>query len=419
MFRSKRVAFLSLSAVGLLLAAVGCSDPVEEKVLALADASGAASSANASLRTLIASVDQNRGLPAQLDPPIGPPSDNAAAALAECYSGQLHLRLAPVVTPLVDPVTDPTSRRKFLERHELLVQKTADAIDLPRWQFEVGHAYGFFARMRYLDDASLAVKLMLVRAQHRAAIADAGEGAGSLADLFRALRVCHRLSKIKRIEARVMAATLRDNTLNVAAAPFEQGLFRRAEADQLYSKLRDYLVDWPTDDRMLVGERATVIHAYEAVRAGMIERLVTLEERRDLRTSGRLEGLELAAPDVVDADEARYLRAMGRLIVAADQPFHARGEEISAALDEINTAPTGFAATLFVDDLTQALRIAAEDRAFVEAWTIALAAAADLRTPPFRESPVSGEPYEVSTEGGRVEVSSAGELQVSLPVMQL
>jgi hypothetical protein len=398
---------------GLLLT-LGCGRPTfEEKVLALATPSGALASLDPQLPRLIRTVEQQRGLPLQLaDPGASPSESNTAVALAAAYGPALHLRVSPVVTALLDPDTPPAQRSEFLQKHQTLVSQTADAADLPRCVFDARHEFGFFASMGYLDDATLATRLLLLSAQQAAAKNDRP---AALADVLRALRVCHALARERRVEARVLAASLRSEALDVAAGCFDKGLWRRYEAEQLYGLVRDQLKDWPDDSRMLVGERATVIHAYEAIRAGMIHRLVTLEERSRLK--GRVGALEKATPAEIDADQARYLRAMQMMIDAAASPFPSRSAAIAAALDEIHLAPTLFAATLFTGDLPGAMKTAAQDRATFEAWTLALAAVADLIPPPFVESPVSGRPLEVRREASRVEVLDGENLLVSLPVL--
>lgn len=392
----------------------GCGGPsFEERVRALATPTGALASPDPQLPRLVREVEQQRGLPLQLaDPGATPSESNAAVALAAAYGPALHLRVSPVVTALLGSDAPLEQRTEFLQKHQTLVEQTTDAADLPRCVFDVGHEFGFFASMGYLDDATLATRLLLLSAR-RAAVKN--DRPAALADVLRALRVCHALARERRVEARVLAASLRYEALDAAAGCFDAGLWRRHEADQLYGLLREELKDWPEDSRMLVGERSTVIHAYEAIRAGMLHRLVTLEERNRLK--GRLGALETATPAEVDADEARYLRATQRLIDAAAIPFAHRSSEVAAAMAEVDSPPTLFAATLFASDLPAALQTAAQDRATVEAWTLALAAVADLVPPPFVESPVTGQPLQVRHVANRVEVLDGENLLASLPLL--
>ncbi|MEO0529213.1 MAG: hypothetical protein AAF266_01415 [Planctomycetota bacterium] len=407
---ASRLFVLAILLVGLL----GCRDDLSARITALSEPTGARESSLPALVSLINAVEQERGLPRQLVLPQGPDADNAAAAIADCYSEQLHVRLTPVVAPLLRPDAANDLRAEFLAKHELLLSKTAAAMDLPRCQFDVGHEYGFFARMVYLDDVAMACRLRLV-----AALTAASEKRGpeALNDVLRSLRLAHELSRVRNIDARVQAATLRSESLAIAAALFRSGALGRHEAEQLYGKLRDQLSDWPSDRRMLVGERAVIIHAYEAIRADMLSRLVTLEERRQLDSLGRFEALQSAPPDEIDADQVRYLKAIDQLLDVAERPHHGRLDAIDEALSIVNTAPTSFAATLFIDDLPEALRRVAEDRASVEAWTITLAAAGNLLTPPFRENSATGEEFTVERGADEIIVALDEINAVRLPIL--
>ncbi|TWT99939.1 hypothetical protein Pla108_08830 [Botrimarina colliarenosi] len=400
----------------LLALASGCSGPsFEDQILALATPTGALASVDPQLPPLIKAVEQQRGLPLQLAGPTLESSDsNAAVSLTTIGAPRQRVELLTATATLLDPATEPLAREAFVKAYGPLVEQAAAAVDRPRCRFSVGHQFGFFATMSYLDDAALGVRLLLVRALDAG---DKKETAAALADVLRALRLSHWLADVRRVEARVQAATLRAESLAVAAELLEAGVLRHYEAEQIYAALRDHVTDWPTDERMLLGERATIIHAYEAIRAGMLSRLVTLYERKQLQSTGRMDNLDNATPAEIDADEARYLRAMQRLINAAAAPYPERLESIAAAMDEINSVPTLFAATLFTEDLPSAIRTAAEDRGHVEAWAIALALAADLKPPPYRVSPVTGEPYQVEREANSVTVSHGEAPPVSLGVL--
>lgn len=409
---SPRLIALAVATVAL---SIGCGgSTLSDRINALAKPSGAMASSNPKLVALISKVEREQGLPLQLAQPLGPEADNAAAAIAACYSEPLHVRFAPVVEPLLDPATDNALREEFLEKHKLLLSKTAAAMDLPRCQFDVGHPYGFFARMAYLDDVALASRLRLIAALSAASQKQGTEG---LNDLLRSLRLTHSLSKVRNIDARIQAATLRSEALEIGAVLFKSGVLGRHEAEQVYALLREQLSDWPSDRRMLVGERATIIHAYEALRAGMLESLTTLEERRSLQSLGRFETLKSAAPDEIDADEVRYLEANQLLLNVADRPHHEQLVAIEEAMAVIQTAPTSFAATLFTEELPEVMRRAANDRARVEAWTIALATSGQLRMPPFRLNGATGEPFEVERGADEIVVVIDDVNAVRLPIL--
>lgn len=382
--------YLPLLAVAVCLAA-GCGgDDFEAEVIAYAEAAGAKATANAELAGLIAEVENERGLPTQLAAPTGPDADNAAVALSAAYEDPLPEELTLTIEALLEARDPSAERTQFVVNHAPLIQRTAAAVDLPRCRFRVGHEYGFFGRMDYLDDVTLAVGLLVLRAEEAGRL---GEPTRALADLLRSLRVVQSLSEVRRVEARVLAATLRSRVLRSAERLFVDKFLRRTEAERLYVSLRDQLADWPTDRRMLTGDRAMVIHAYEAIRKGKLHRIVTFAEQRRLAVEGVFDAMRHAPPEQIDADQASYLAAMKRLLADADAPHHARLDAIEEAYAVARAGPMLFADPLFLADLTDTLRLVAEDRARTEAWSIALAAAAELRPPPFRTNPVTGAPY--------------------------
>jgi hypothetical protein len=68
------------------------------------------------------------------------------------------------------------------------------------------------------------------------------------------------------------------------------------------------------------------------------------------------------------------------------------------------------AARLFLPNVEKGQKQQAEDRARTEAWANALALARGSQNPPFRISPVTGEPYRVTEETTRVSVWSGNTL---------
>ena len=398
-----------------LASLAGCGGTTfEEHIRACATPSGALSSEDAELPQLVRAVEQQRGLPLQLASGGAIPSEsNAAVALAAIYSPALHLHLTPKLVPLIAHGAPAEKRDEFLKQNQELVQQTAAALDRPRCVFDIEYGLGFFASMRYLDDAALASRLVLLRARRSATNKKDAE---SLVDVLRSLRLCHALANERRVEARALAASLRHEAFDVVRDCFEVGLWRRPEAEQLYALLREELDDWPDDGRMLMGERATVLHAYEAIRAGMLRRLMTLQEYRELKSKSIAE-LENATPAEIDADEARYLQTMQRLIDATALSHEDRATEVDAAFDDLQQVRPLFAARLFMWDLSSAMETAAQDKTTVLAWTLALAASAELLPPPFSESPLTGKSLEVEQNSQRVEIYDGREVLVALPLL--
>lgn len=413
--QKRLVSWCAAMTAASVLMSLGCGDRFGQRVLSYAQPTAALESGDADLVRAVKEIEQELGLSCQLDAPRGDADTNTAAALSNAYSDELHLRLTVRVEELLASDAPDEERAEFLDGHEQLIEKTAAAIDLPNCRFDVGHKYGFFAAMGYLNDAALGSRLMLLRAQQRGN-ESAPEGLG---DLLRSLRLAQELSQVQRVESRIQAATLREEALTIAGRFLAAGYLGRFEAEQLYGRLRDQLADWPSDRRMLIGERATVMHAYEAIHGGMLGQLLTVEEHERLKEDGQLERIRSASPETIHADESRYLQAISKLIEAADLPQSARIPAIEQAFGIVNLAPGLFAGPLFLQDLPEALRVASEDRARAEAWTLALAVAAELKPPPFRTSPLSGEEYVAERDLDRVVITfgDAAAQNVILPML--
>ncbi|MEQ8849280.1 hypothetical protein [Botrimarina sp.] len=405
--------------VWVVALAIGCGDSkLEVQFAKLQHPSGARASANPRLVELLDSIGEQGGLPAQLDSPLGSEWQNVAAGLADAYSAKTHAALAPVLQRVLAPESNAAERRQLLHRHAALLDETRRVVDRPDCQWDVGHRWGFFARMRYLDDARLASRLLLAAALAATA---PDEAPAALEHVQRSLRLADSLSTVGRIEARVLAASIREETLSAFRRLALEGLWDGGAAEVVYGRLRDSLADWPSDTRMLIGERATVVHAYEAIRIGWLDRLVSPEERDRLEKENQLVELNSASDERIDADEVVYLEVLSGLIDAADTPYHARTDAVSEAFRVADQAEPLFAQRLFLTDLEEATRIAAADRARCEVWTIALSAAAGLRTPPFRVCPLNGEPYQIEIKQGYVRVSAGagGPGDLTLPKFTL
>ncbi|CAN0334987.1 unnamed protein product [Ectocarpus sp. 4 AP-2014] len=151
----------------------------------------------------------------------------------------------------------------------------------------------------------------------------------------------------------------------------------------------------------------------------MLGQLLTVEEHKRLKEDGQLKRIQSASPETIYADENRYLQAISRLIQAAELAQSDRLGAIEEAFGVVNRAPGLFAGPLFLQDLPEALRVVAEDRARVEAWTLALSAAAELKPPPFRTSPLSGEEYVAERDLDRIVITygDAAAQNVILPML--
>jgi hypothetical protein len=177
----------------------------------------------------------------------------------------------------------------------------------------------------------------------------------------------------------------------------------------LYQILTQQLEQWPSDADALIGERAMVLHTYEAIRLGLLMWILTDEEKTVFREERILDGLDRILRETADKDELYYLKAMRKQIAACDRPYIERMKTFvlqAESLKALRSKPDFpfAAARLFLPDLEDFQRKFAVDRARCEAWALALAVAADLPRPEFTVSPHNGLTCEVTRESQRVVV---------------
>jgi hypothetical protein len=154
-----------------------------------------------------------------------------------------------------------------------------------------------------------------------------------------------------------------------------------------------------------------VLHTYEAIRCGLLEWILTPEEKVAFRQERILDSLDGVLRETADADELFYLRAIREQIEACERPFIERMETFvrqTELLREKRSRPDFpfAAARLFLPELEEFQRQLAADRERCEAWALALAAATDQTPPPFVHSPHTGLPYQVRRESRRVVVAT-------------
>ena len=296
----------------------------------------------------------------------------------------------------------------MLSKYPEQVGKIVEASDYDSCYFPVLHEVGHFDSKDYLDNVRIAVRILLVRAYDHA---HAGESSEATKNLCRALSWAHWLSRVRKVESRISGSRHRAHVLYVTSELLKKSLLTASDAEYLYNRLRDFLVDWPSDRRMLIGDRSAALHSYEAIRSGEANRLLTNEEKEQFERLGRLD--EFLDPDtkLLDQDELNYLRAMELHIQATEGPYYTRREAYKQAISTAMNDPNLYAHRVFLIDLAEAEATCARDRTSIEAWCLALAESVDLNRPNFQFAPINGEPYEVTGNAVSVEVK-IGDLEI-------
>ncbi|MEM9184885.1 MAG: hypothetical protein AAGB00_00140 [Planctomycetota bacterium] len=421
-----------------LLLVAGCAgDDPTVAIRDMAALPAASATGSTALRGEVDRIEQAGHTPLGLMPPLPDPGDNGAAIFSNAMGDALRKQMVTKLLALTPKerfefdIVQLEKVRKAMQTGWSIRQQLDKADAAPAFAFQVAYDLGFFGKMRFLDDAAVACRLHALAAAP--ALAN-GEIETALDELELAMRWADRLAQVKRVEARLLAAQLRGMCLSIveSMAGAEAGrpgsllpprfTPQLADTERMYALVRRSLADWPDDAGPLIGDRAVVMHSYEAIRQGMFDRLVTVAERAQLQRLGRLDRMTRMPPAEIDADELAYLEAMAKLIAMAGRPHYERASAVQEALAPFepggaNADRAPLAAQLFLPGLGYAVREMARDRAVCEGWAIALAAAGGLDLPPFKVNPATGVEYEVERTPDRL-IVRLGDDEVRDPVVK-
>ncbi|MEX2168109.1 MAG: hypothetical protein WD851_02275 [Pirellulales bacterium] len=393
----------ALLAVGCL---IGCDQPArdyETEIAACADLPGARASENSRLQQALRDVELAHRLPQQMIRQPPPDEENAAVALAQVFNDRSREQLDAVTHAAM-----PTDRFEFDEKQLVKVKRLlrrwetervqlAAATKLPRCGFAIDFERGYFAEHPFLTETAVAVRLALLECVP--SLVD-GDLDAAQRNLSRALRWIGWLADEQLLEAKVLAARLRGEALLAVEAIAWHPLADPATWRELLKLLQQQLDHWPSDEAGLIGDRARSLHAYEVIRRGMLDLLLTLEERAKLVEDEQLDRLQNLSREAVDLDEALYLETMQKIIALSDVPFFERQPKLAELYGKLESQANGrgypeLAMRLFLADLVAAQEQLARDRGRYEGWAITLAAAVGDELPPYTTNPLNGHAYEV------------------------
>lgn len=135
------------------------------------------------------------------------------------------------------------------------------------------------------------------------------------------------------------------------------------------------------------------------------------------------EALDLLPDDRIDSDAEAYLQAMSDIIEQSDQPLFRRQSIVLSVAAEMPQPKGAFPlpdevrkfslAKLLIESVPNGQAQFAWDRARVEAWRIAVAAALGESAPKFEISPLSGEPYKVIDRDDTIAVWGVGAVDAT------
>ena len=419
-----------LHALLAVVCLIGCnrqSRDFETEITDCADLPGARRSENSRLQQALREVELANGLPRHMTREPPPDDDNAAVALAQVFNDRSREQLDAVTHAAM-----PTNRFEFdekqlvkvkrlLRRWETEREQLAVATKLPRCRFAIDFERGYFAEHPFLTEAAIASRLALLECVP--SLVD-GDLAAAQGNLSRALRWIGWLDDEPLLEGKILAARLRGEALLVVEAIAWHPQADPATWRELLKLLQQQLDHWPSDEAGLIGDRARSLHAYEVIRGGMFDLLLTPEEIAKLveeKQLDRLKNLSLAA---IDLDEALYLETMHEIIALADVPFFERQPKLAELFGKLESLAHGrgypeLAMRLFLADLVPAQEQLARDRGRYEGWAIALAAAVGDDLPTYRVNPLNGHPYVVqrTTQETAVTLGDADSRNPGVPAL--
>ena len=224
------------------------------------------------------------------------------------------------------------------------------------------------------------------------------------------LHLARQLARELDLNARLAAADLRADALQVVHAIANHPATTAETLQRLQQLTRNNLTEWPSDERVWIAERAHGLISYELARAGHFNSLLMPAELADLQKKGIAATTATAALKNIETDELFYLRATEQQIAAARLPFWHRQTLLDQLQVELQTRSESgefplVAGSLLLPKIGAIHRRLAEDRTRCEAWLIVLTTVCELPlgTPP--QCPLTGQPYEVQVDRERVVVA--------------
>ncbi len=360
--------------------------------------------------------------PAPGTPPI-PDDQNAAVAMKDLFSPTMirlvEKRARKELFPQGRFQFNPIALQeviRFCDSYDEQRMAGRTALSMPQGSYRFDFMQGLLGDTSFVETARICIYLEAFKAAELLHEDKPYDAVLPLSYMFRHISL---LSKVPHVVPRIAAVHLRRDALRVLEEIVRHPKAKRDTLERLHEILLGQLSSWPADADAWIGDRAIVMHTYEIIRDGQLTSVLTMEEIDQFKTEGNLKSLFRAVADNIDGDQLFYLQTMRKMIDACELPFYQRTPVFQAMYDELKElAPTAkypmVAARVMLPDIKQGQRLQARDRAYVEAWTLALANATGRKTTGIDLSPLTGKKYRVITNTTNVSVwgiepSSAGQ----------
>ena len=424
------------------LACVGCSrqkpaDLPDDRQL-MVELPETMASEDAELQQELDRLRRQQLLPWQQSAREVPEDENAAAVLAKQFAGLDAEPLAAEAAPLLAEaglqfsLTDQETARQLLERFDAPRRAARQALELPDGTFGVEPAAGLLAELKCIGQGRLIVRLeafAAALAMGRLGPADGGRRGEDTADaspvdldeataaVEAMLEWVDILAREPNSVCRLEAVHLRSEALLALEAVAQHPAVTGAQLKRLEDAVTRSLAQWPSDAEVCQAERILGLQMYELVRSGRHEAVQS--EDPAMSDAELVRRVRRMKPPQIDRDQLFYLRAMDRIIRQSEENFPARQPlfaqlRTSAGALEADDHPA-IAMHVLLHDMERLHRFLTFDRARMEAWATALAAARGNDGPPLDKSPRTGEAYRVTQRPDRVSVAGHGSLEADEP----
>lgn len=356
---------------------------------------------NAKLRDELARIEEEGGTPELLSRPSIADELNVAAGLRTLFPEDQVASIrekSESIFPAGKFEFNPIQLQKainFRAKYDQQRLEAREALKRPECRFGIPFTDGFLVELKFIPVVHLCADLEAYRAAELLSEAGLDEAAESLGYI---LRLASCLGAEKCAHTRLHAAQIRTKAFGVLQAIVKHPAIERKQLERLCDLVDEQLESWPDDARAWIGERSSGLHFYAMVAAGLLEHLLTEEEKTRFDAQGELEDFAVAAQRIVETDVLYYMETMRKIIESCRQPYCLREDlfdEISEALQQRRNSPDFplVAGRLLLPDIRQQHADQAQDRANWEGWALALALATGRPLPPYKINPLTGEEY--------------------------
>jgi len=374
---------------------------------------------NAKLRDELARIEEEGGTPELLSRRAIADELNVAAGLRELFPEDQVASIREKSRSIFPPGRfefNPIQLQKaihFRTKYDQQRLKAREALKRPECRFDIPFTDGLLVELRFVPVVHLCADLEAYRAAESLSEGKLDEAAESLGYM---LRLASCLGAEKCALTRLHAAQIRTKAFGVLQAVVKHPAIEQKHLERLRDMVDEQLESWPDDAWAWIGERSSGLHFYAMVADGLLEDLLTEEQKGRFDAQSEREEFAATAKRTVETDVLYYLETMRKIIESCRQPYCLREDLFDAISEELQQRRNAadfplVAGRLLLPDIRQQHADQAQDRANWEGWALALALATGRPLPPHTINPLTGKEYvyqEFQYEDHRDEIGVRG-----------